>query len=109
MLPQFYVGVAPIAVAQLPFTVGRGAAPYEVTAGAPADLAIAEPAPYRLSPLHFRLLVEGDQVWLRDLASDLGTIVNQTPFGRDFPRDGLALQPGDNTVVAGGRGSSTRL
>lgn len=106
---QFYVGVAPIAVAQLPFTVGRGAAPYEVTAGAPADLAIAEPAPYRLSPLHFRLLVEGDQVWLRDLASDLGTIVKQTPFGRDFPRDGLALQPGDNTVVAGGRGSSTRL
>jgi hypothetical protein len=97
--------VAPIAVVQLPFTVGREAAPHEGTAGAPADLAIAEPAPYRLSPLHFRLLVEADQIWLRDLGSDLGTIVNQTPLGREFPRDGLALHTGDNTVVAGGRGS----
>lgn len=102
---QFYVGVAPIAVAQLPFTVGREAAPHEVTAGVPADLAIAEPAPYRLSPLHFRLFAEANQVWLRDLGSELGTIVNQTPLGRDFPRDGMALLPGANAVVAGGRGS----
>ena len=102
---QFYVGVAPIAVAQLPFTVGRAAAAHEVAAGAPADLVIAEPAPYRLSPLHFRLLAEADQVWLRDLGSELGTIVNQIPLGRDLPRDGLALQQGDNAVVAGGRGS----
>ncbi|HSA80571.1 MAG TPA: cyclic nucleotide-binding domain-containing protein [Geminicoccaceae bacterium] len=102
---QFYLGVAPIALAQLPFTVGCEAAPHEVTASVAADLAIAEPAPYRLSPLHFRLLAEAGQVWLRDLDSDLGTIVNRTPLGRDFPCDGLALQPGDNVVVAGGHGS----
>ena len=32
---QFYVGIDPITVAHLPFTVGHEAAPHEVTAGVP--------------------------------------------------------------------------
>jgi hypothetical protein len=100
---QFYIGVDPIAIEQLPFTVGRAAEPKD---GAPtADLAIAEPAPYRLSPLHFRLFAEGGQVWSRDLGSELGTIVNQVPLGQDFPIDSVPLQRGANAVVAGGIGS----
>jgi len=100
---QFYIGVDPIAIEELPFIVGRAAEPKN---GAPtADLAIAEPAPYRLSPLHFRLFAEGGQVWLRDLGSELGTIVNQVPLGQDFPIDSVPLQRGANAVVAGGIGS----
>lgn len=100
---KFYIGLEPIAIGQLPFTVGRAA---ELKDGAAtADLAIAEPAPYRLSPLHFRLFAEGGQVWLRDLGSALGTIVNQVPLGQDFPIDSVPLQRGANAVVAGGVGS----
>jgi CRP/FNR family transcriptional regulator, cyclic AMP receptor protein len=100
---KFYVGVEPVAVARLPYTVGREAGPGE--AGPAADLAIAEPMPYRLSPLHFRLFAEGGQIWLRDLRSDLGTIVNQVPLGQDFPLDSVPLHRGANEVVAGGVGS----
>jgi CRP/FNR family transcriptional regulator, cyclic AMP receptor protein len=102
---KFYVGLEPIAIDHLPFTVGREAGPDEVVAGGAADLAIAEPEPYRLSRLHFALLAEGDAIWLRDLGSELGTIVNGTPLGRDFPHDGVLLQAGANAVVAGGKGS----
>jgi hypothetical protein len=100
---KFYVGLEPIAISQLPFTVGRAAAPDD---GSPTlNLAIAEPAPYRLSPLHFRLYAEGGQLWLRDLRSALGTIVNQVPLGQDFPIDSVPLRRGANAVVAGGAGS----
>jgi hypothetical protein len=100
---KFYIGLEPIAIGQLPFTVGREVAPGD---GVPtADLAIAEPAPYRLSPLHFRLFADGGQVWLRDLGSELGTIVNQVPLGQDFPIDSVPLRRGANAVVAGGVGS----
>ena len=102
---KFYVGLEPIAIRHLPFTVGREPAPDEVAAGASADLAIAEPEPYRLSRLHFMLQAESGGIWLRDLDSELGTIVNGTPLGRDFPLDGIALRTGANSVVAGGKGS----
>jgi CRP/FNR family cyclic AMP-dependent transcriptional regulator len=102
---KFYVGLEPIAIQRLPFTVGREPASDEVAAGASADLAIAEPEPYRLSRLHFMLQVENGAIWLRDLDSELGTIVNGTPLGRDFPLDGIALRTGANSVVAGGKGS----
>jgi CRP/FNR family transcriptional regulator, cyclic AMP receptor protein len=102
---KFYIGLKPIAIERLPFTVGRESTPDELAAGGSADLAIAEPEPYRLSRLHFGLLAENDEVWLRDLGSELGTIVNGTPLGRDFPIDGVALQIGTNSVVAGGKGS----
>ena len=101
---KFYIGLEPIAIRGLPFTVGREAGPHEATPAA-ADLVIAEPAPYRLSPLHFRLFAEGGRVWLRDLGSDLGTIVNAVPLGQDFPIDGVPLRRGANAVVAGGVGS----
>jgi len=102
---KFYVGLEPIVIRHLPFTVGREPAADEVAAGASADLAIAEPEPYRLSRLHFVLQAENGGIWLRDLNSELGTIVNGTPLGRDFPHDVLALRAGANSVVAGGKGS----
>lgn len=100
---QFYIGVEPVAIERLPFTVGRATGPDE--AAPVPDLAVAEPAPYRLSPLHFQLFADGGQIWLRDLGSGLGTIVNQIPLGQDFSIDAVPLRRGDNAVVAGGVGS----
>ena len=69
------------------------------------DLAIPEPAPYRLSRAHFSLIAEDGGVVVRDLESTLGTLVNDRSIGRDFPLDSVPLHQGENTIVAGGRGS----
>lgn len=102
---KFYVGLEPIKIAQLPFTVGRAPGRDEPAGTTRADLEIPEPEPYRLSRVHFCLLSEDDDVLVRDLNSELGTIVNETALGHDFAYDRALLSRGENAVVAGGRGS----
>ena len=99
------IGGDPIAIDRLPFTVGRQPEEGEAHPVIAPDLAIPEPAPYRLSRAHFSLVAEGGGVVVRDLESTLGTIVNQRAIGRDFPLDSAPLRQGANTIVAGGRGS----
>ena len=100
-----FIGADPIAIARLPFTLGRqpgeGEAPPVIT----PDLAIPEPGPYRLSRAHFSLIAQNGEVVVRDHASTLGTLVNDRAIGRDFPVDTAPLRHGHNTIVAGGRGS----
>jgi CRP/FNR family transcriptional regulator, cyclic AMP receptor protein len=100
-----FVGVDPIAITRLPFTVGRKPDVDEAAAFIAPDLAIPEPPPYRLSRAHFSLIAQGGGVMVRDLASTLGTIVNDQPIGRDFPIDQASLHEGENTVIAGGKES----
>ena len=102
---KFFVGADPIRIAHLPFTVGRQPGEQETGATIAPDLAIFEPAPYRLSRAHFTLMRREGELLVRDLNSTLGTIVNDRPLGRDFPSDSAALHKGDNTLVAGGKGS----
>jgi CRP/FNR family cyclic AMP-dependent transcriptional regulator len=100
-----FIGAEPIAITKLPFTLGRQPNEDESPPMIPADLAIAEPGPYRLSRAHFSLIARNGEVAVRDLASTLGTIVNDQPIGRDFPADSAPLHKGENTIVAGGKGS----
>jgi CRP/FNR family cyclic AMP-dependent transcriptional regulator len=102
---KFYVGEAPIRISALPFTVGRARGRHESGPDAGPDLEVAEPEPFRLSRRHFCLLAEDHDVLIRDLSSELGTIVNEVPLGRDFGRDAVLLHRGPNRVVAGGAGS----
>jgi CRP/FNR family cyclic AMP-dependent transcriptional regulator len=102
---KFYVGVDPIRIIKLPFVVGREAGPHEAKGSLAVDLEIPEPEPYRLSVAHFALVADGGRVLLRDLDSELGTIVEGTALGRDLPTDRAALREGVNEVIAGGRGS----
>jgi CRP/FNR family transcriptional regulator, cyclic AMP receptor protein len=99
------IGGNPIPIERLPFTVGRLPEEGEAHPVITPDLAIPEPAPYRLSRAHFSLIGEGGEVVVRDLGSTLGTIVNNRSIGRDFPLDSVPLRPGENTIVAGGTGS----
>jgi CRP-like cAMP-binding protein len=99
------IGGDPIAIDRLPFTVGRLPDEGEAHPVITPDLAIPEPAPYRLSRAHFSLVADGGEVVVRDLESTLGTIVNDRSIGRDFPLDSAPLHAGENTIVAGGRGS----
>jgi hypothetical protein len=100
-----FVGADPIPIGALPFTVGRRPDEDEAPPFITPDLAIPEPPPYRLSRAHFSLIAQGGGVVVRDLDSTLGTIVNERAIGRDFPSDSAPLRQGENTIVAGGRGS----
>jgi CRP-like cAMP-binding protein len=100
-----FVGAEPIAITRLPFTLGRQPADDEAPPVITPDLAIPEPGPYRLSRAHFSLIAQGGEVVVRDLASTLGTIVNDRAIGRDFTVDTARLRQGENTIVAGGKGS----
>jgi FHA domain len=102
---MLYVGSEPIRIAGLPYVVGR-----ESDIGEPAlprkpDLEIPDPKPYRLSRHHFCILAEDGAVQVRDLNSELGTVVNDIPLGHNFAQDRIPLHNGENAVIAGGRGS----
>jgi hypothetical protein len=100
-----FVGAELIPIGKLPFTVGRRPEGDEAPPVIPPDLAIPEPPPYRLSRAHFSLIAQGGGVVVRDLNSTLGTIVNDRAIGREFPIDSAPLHGGENTIVAGGKGS----
>src|SRR5918996_306922 len=100
-----FIGADLMPITRLPFTVGRRPDEDEAPPVITPDLAIPEPPPYRLSRTHFSLIEQGGQLVVRDLASTLGTIVNDRPIGRDFPADSVPLHEGENTIIAGGRGS----
>jgi CRP-like cAMP-binding protein len=102
---MLYVGAEPIRVPGLPYVVGRRSDIGERAMASRPDLEIPDPKPYRLSRHHFCILSDDSVVQVRDLNSELGTIVNEIPLGRDFAQDRIPLQHGENAVVAGGRGS----
>lgn len=102
---KLYIGVEPIAVQKMPYTIGRVEKTPDEKAAREPDLGIVDPAPYRLSRAHFVLFEEYDKVFIRDCNSELGTIVNDRNLGRDFAVDQVELKRGENVVVAGGDGS----
>ena len=89
---KFYLGSEPIRITGLPLRRGptRRAARRARDAG--PDLEIPEPEPFRLSRRHFAVVEDG-ACWCRDLNSELGTIVNDVPLGRDFGQDGDRATP----------------
>lgn len=102
---MLYVGSEPIRITSLPYVVGREGEIGERLVAPGPDLEIADPKPYRLSRHHFCIISEEGAVQVRDLNSELGTIVNEIALGHDFAQDRIALRRGENVVVAGGRGS----
>lgn len=101
---QMFIGTDPLTVDKMPYTIGRVGDDAAGGAVEP-DLGILDPQPYRLSPTHFTLFQDYRKIFLRDCNSELGTVVNGRTLGRDFPVDQVALDPGENVVIAGGAGS----
>ena len=102
---MLYVGSEPIRVTGLPYVVGRQSDSGGADTANKPDLEIPDPKPYRLSRRHFCIMAEDGAVQVRDLNSELGTIVNEIPLGHDFAQDRIPLFQGENAVIAGGRGS----
>jgi len=99
------IGASPIAVGRLPFVVGRFPVRGEAPPPRPADLPIEDQQPFRLSRDHFMITRDQDRLFVSDLGSTLGTVVNGLAIGHNFMRDTAPLRRGDNRVIAGGLGS----
>lgn len=92
-----------VKITRLPFCVGRPAPEIGLCDSDEQTLLIADNFPYRLSPNHFAVCIDPRLgLVARDLGSDLGTTVNGQFIGGIFARDTCRLQPGVNTVAAGG-------
>lgn len=94
------LGSQGVAVAHLPFRVGRD----DVDSG-PLDLALQDHMPYRLSRQHFLIDQGSDGIVVSDTHSTLGTLVDGAAIGELFPRTYRPLGPGEHRIVAGGEGS----
>lgn len=90
----------------LPFHVGRTPDGIDAASRDRHSLRLPDAEPYRLSRNHFA--IDRDRrlgLVLRDLGSELGTMVNGQYIGGIFAKDAVHLLPGENRVVAGGRDS----
>jgi CRP-like cAMP-binding protein len=94
-----------VAIARLPFLVGRRPAAGEPRPGGAVQLELEDTAPYRLSRRHFAVVAGAEGLAVRDDYSTLGTVVNEEAVGEQFPRSEATLRRGENLVVAGGADS----
>lgn len=94
-------------VEHLPFRIGRtGNSSDPATVGRGGMRLPDNTLPHRLSAPHFAIDRDPSLgLVVRDLDSELGTMVNGQYIGGIFSRDTQILTPGDNTVIAGGQSS----
>lgn len=93
-------------VDSLPFRVGRTARDGDPARRERGALRLPDHPPYRLSANHFAIDRDARLgLVVRDLGSELGTMVNGQYLGGIFAKDALRLQTGENIVVAGGTDS----
>jgi len=73
-------------------------------------LPLIDTQPFRLSRIHFLIQKMADgKIIVRDLGSMLGTQVNESFLGTEFPSDFTNLQEGENIIRAGGNDSPFRF
>ncbi|HYH19792.1 MAG TPA: cyclic nucleotide-binding domain-containing protein [Azospirillum sp.] len=93
-------------VDSLPFRIGRTPRDSDPARRERGALRLPDHPPYRLSPNHFAIDRDARLgLVVRDLGSELGTMVNGQYLGGIFAKDALRLQNGENIIVAGGTDS----
>jgi CRP-like cAMP-binding protein len=90
-----------LVVSRFPFRVGRAPQPTDSSLLHFNELELADAEPYVLSPNHFAIDLGAQGLMVRDRGSLHGTVVNGVRVGAGSPTDLMALQSGDNDVVAG--------
>ena len=70
---------------------------------------IADRSPFRVSRQHCIIDISGDDVFVEDKTSQLGTIVNGIPIGGKSLETRVKLIRGVNTLVLGGQDSQVRF
>lgn len=99
------LGADGLSVKGLPFRVGRQPEKGEPTPPGGLGLNLQDAKPFSLSRRHFIIEAGPEKPFVRDLGSHLGTIVNGTRIGGDEGPRTAPLDPGENSVIAGGESS----
>lgn len=96
------IGREGLAIAQLPFTVGRRARLGDGPRANSRELLLGVSDEHHLSPLHWAIDAIGGVLVVRDLGSALGTVVNGKRVADFEDARWCALRFGLNDIVAGG-------
>ncbi len=99
----------PIKVKTMPFKVGNSSSQDPMAATTNTELKLPLYKYRSLSDEHFEIIERGSEIWVRDLGSKHGTIVNSNIISR-FGEEGVAhLHIGLNRIVVGSSDSSIRF
>jgi CRP/FNR family cyclic AMP-dependent transcriptional regulator len=94
-----------IKIKETPFGVGRKPKRGEQIPRTDIVLQFPDERPYNLSRHHFMIELGRPGLMIRDVGSQLGTLVNGERIGLDEPRNVVPLHIGENAIEAGGYGT----
>ena len=86
----------------MPFGVGRKPLRGEQTPRVGITLMFGDYKPYNLSRSHFVIERGNNALMIRDVGSQLGTVVNGERIGIDERNNAVPLHIGENEITAGG-------
>lgn len=86
----------------LPFNIGREAGHGERPSRTPIHLRLEDSKPYNMSRHHMAIEAGAHALMIRDVGSQLGSMVNGARIGIEEPANVANLRPGENVVWAGG-------
>jgi CRP/FNR family cyclic AMP-dependent transcriptional regulator len=98
-----------VVIRHYPFLFGRRGEVVGADALIQNQLLLAEPPPYRVSRKHCLIDLSGDDIFVEDHTSKLGTIVNGNRIGGSSRETRARLSAGENTLVLGGPDSQARF
>jgi CRP-like cAMP-binding protein len=103
------IGGDGIEISELPFRIGRHALADDRTSASETELLLRAPGSMQISPEHLIIQARDGRIVLRDLGSQVGTIVNGVLIAHFEQTDEVTLQFGDNEVQLGGLDSPYRF
>lgn len=96
-------------ITKMPFGVGRKPLRGEQSPRTEIALMFPDTKPYNLSRSHFVIERGHNALMIRDVGSQLGTVVNGLRIGIEEPLNAVALHIGENEIIAGGSDSPFRF
>ena len=103
------IGSDGIEIADLPYRIGRHALADDRTSASATELLLRAPGNMQISPEHLMIEARDGRLVVRDLGSQVGTVVNGTLAAHFEQSDQVALRFGDNEVQLGGPDSPYRF
>jgi pSer/pThr/pTyr-binding forkhead associated (FHA) protein len=103
------IGGDGIEISELPFRIGRHAQAEDRTTASETELLLRAPGSMQISPEHLIIEARDGRIVLRDLGSQVGTVVNGVLVAHFEPSDEVALNFGDNDVQLGSPDSPYRF
>ncbi len=103
------IGGDGIEISELPFRIGRHALADDRTSASETELLLRAPGSMQVSPEHLIIEARDGRLVVRDLGSQVGTVVNGVLVAHFEQSDEVALHFGDNEVRLGGLDSPYRF